>query len=72
MKEISFKLISNGIEIINEKTSYYEKDNIMCYFDDVVLHVMEMTYSALDKVINDNEDNSENIEDTENNYITNL
>lgn len=27
MKEISFKLISNGIEIINEKTSYYEKDN---------------------------------------------
>lgn len=51
---------------------YYEKDNIMCYFDDVVLHVMEMTYSALDKVINDNEDNSENIEDTENNDITNL
>lgn len=23
---------------------YYEKDNIMAYFDDVVLHVMEMTY----------------------------
>lgn len=29
---------------------YYEKDNILAYFDDVVLHVMEMTYSALDKV----------------------
>lgn len=29
---------------------YYEKGNIMCYFDDVVLHVMETTYSALDKV----------------------
>lgn len=25
---------------------YYEKENIMCYFDDVVLHVMEMTYSV--------------------------
>lgn len=25
---------------------YYVKDNIMCYFDDVVLHVMEMTYSV--------------------------
>lgn len=24
---------------------YYIKDNILCYFDDVVLHVMEMTYS---------------------------
>lgn len=24
---------------------YYIKDNIMCYLDDVVLHVMEMTYS---------------------------
>lgn len=31
MKEISFKLISNGKEIINEKTSYYEKDNTI-YF----------------------------------------
>lgn len=30
---------------------YYEKDNIMCYFDDVVLHVMEITYSAVDTVV---------------------
>ncbi len=29
---------------------YYEKDNILAYFDDVVLHVMEITYSAIEKV----------------------
>lgn len=26
---------------------YYVKDNILAYFDDVVLHVMEQTYSAM-------------------------
>lgn len=26
---------------------YYEKGNILAYFDDVVLHVMEQTYSAI-------------------------
>lgn len=25
---------------------YYEKSNILAYFDDVVLHVMEITYSV--------------------------
>ncbi len=29
---------------------YYEKGNIMCYFDDVVLHVMEITYSVFENI----------------------
>ncbi len=29
---------------------YYEKGNIMCYFDDVVLHVMEITYSVFESI----------------------
>lgn len=26
---------------------YYIKDNILAYFDDVILHIMEETYSAI-------------------------
>lgn len=51
---------------------YYEKDNIMCYFDDVVLHVMEMTYSVFEKETenkddeeNKDEENTESEENTE-------
>lgn len=29
---------------------YYEKGNIMCYFDDIVLHVMEITYSVFENI----------------------
>lgn len=29
---------------------YYEKGNIMCYFDDIVLHVMEITYSVFESI----------------------
>lgn len=38
---------------------YYIKENIMCYFDDVVLHVMEMTYSVFNT---SKEENNEEIE----------
>ena len=59
MKEISFKLISNGIEIINEKTSYYEKDNTINFcikgdvykFDKKNVQEKELVIKINEKVI---------------------
>lgn len=55
MQTLHFKLISNNNEIINDKTTYYIKDNIIHFYIDECFYKYDLTNHIFSKKDNEKE-----------------